>query len=78
MPPGDAAIVHISSTRSALERCSRSPTLRRIMLQPRLGCLACPHAQAISQAGRVRVNAVVRGWIDTSGRWMQVLCLTGT
>lgn len=31
------------------------------------GLLGLTHAQAVSQAHKVRVNAVLPGWIDTSG-----------
>lgn len=62
MPPGDAAIIHISSTRA-----HQSEAHTEAYAAAKAGVLGLTHAQAISLAHKVRVNAVLPGWIDTSG-----------
>ena len=60
--PG-AAIVNISSTR---EFMSQPQTESYSAAKGGIGALT--HALAASLAGRVRVNAIAPGWIDTAGR----------
>jgi NAD(P)-dependent dehydrogenase (short-subunit alcohol dehydrogenase family) len=60
MPPGRAAIIHISSTRAL-----QSEPGCEAYAASKAGLLGLAHAQAASLAGRVRVNAVLPGWIDT-------------
>ncbi|PRW57640.1 oxidoreductase isoform A [Chlorella sorokiniana] len=62
MPPGDAAIVHISSTRA-----HQSEAHTEAYAAAKAGLLGLTHAQAISLPHRVRVNVVLPGWIDSSG-----------
>ncbi|EFN55527.1 hypothetical protein CHLNCDRAFT_133961 [Chlorella variabilis] len=62
MPAGDAAIIHISSTRA-----HQSEPHSEAYAAAKAGMLGLTHAQAVSLAHRVRVNAVLPGWIDTSG-----------
>ncbi len=57
----DAAIVNISSSR---DRMSQPQT--ESYTAAKGGIAALTHALAISLAGRVRVNAISPGWIDTS------------
>ena len=59
--PG-AAIVNISSTR---EFMSQPQTESYSAAKGGIGALT--HALATSLAGRVRVNAIAPGWIDTAG-----------
>jgi len=57
-----ASIVNISSTRDRQNQPnSESYTA------PKGGILALTHALAVSLAGRVRVNSISPGWIDTTG-----------
>ena len=60
--PG-AAIVNISSSR---DRMSQPQT--ESYTAAKGGIAALTHALAASLAGRVRVNAIAPGWIDTAGR----------
>lgn len=62
MPAGDAAIIHISSTRAR-----QSEPHSEAYAAAKAGMLGLAHAQAASLAHKVRVNAVLPGWIDTSG-----------
>ncbi len=57
-----AAIVNISSSR---DRMSQPQT--ESYTAAKGGIAALTHAMAVSLAGRVRVNAVSPGWIETSG-----------
>ena len=59
--PG-AAIVNISSTR---DRMSQPQT--ESYTAAKGGIAALTHALAVSLAGRVRVNSISPGWIDTTG-----------
>ena len=58
----DAAIVNISSSR---DRMSQPQT--ESYTAAKGGIAALTHALAISLAGRVRVNSISPGWIDTTG-----------
>ena len=58
----DAAIVNISSSR---DRMSQPQT--ESYTAAKGGISALTHAMAISLAGRVRVNSVSPGWIETNG-----------
>lgn len=60
--PG-ASIVNISSTRAQM-----SQPQTESYTAAKGGLTALTHAMATSFAGRVRVNAVSPGWIDTEGR----------
>jgi len=61
----DASIVNISSTR---DRMSQKNT--ESYTSAKGGILALTHALAISLAGKVRVNSISPGWIDTTdGEW---------
>lgn len=60
MPPGDASIVHISSTRA-----HQSEPGTAGYSASKAGLCGLTHSQAISLAGKVRVNAVLPGWINT-------------
>ncbi|KIZ01180.1 short-chain dehydrogenase/reductase SDR [Monoraphidium neglectum] len=62
MPPGDASVIHISSTR-ALQSEPNSEGYGAA----KAGLVGLTHAQAASLAGVARVNCVCPGWIDTSG-----------
>ena len=57
----DAAIVNLSSTR---DRMSQPPT--ESYTAAKGGIAALTHALAVSLAGRVRVNSISPGWIDTA------------
>ena len=57
-----AAIVNISSSR---DRMSQPQT--ESYAAAKGGIAALTHAMAVSLAGRVRVNSISPGWIDTSG-----------
>ncbi len=59
--PG-AAIVNISSTRDSM-----SQPFTESYTAAKGGIAALTHALAMSLAGRVRVNAILPGWIDVSG-----------
>lgn len=59
-----ASIVHISSTRALMsepdsEACAAT----------KAGLLGLAHAQAISLAGKARVNTILPGWIHTGKHW---------
>ena len=58
----DAAIVNISSSR---DRMSQPQT--ESYTAAKGGIAALTHALAVSLAGRVRVNSISPGWIDTQG-----------
>lgn len=62
MPPGDASIIHVSSTRA-----HQSEPHTEAYAAAKAGLLGLAHAQAVSLAHKVRVNCVLPGWIDTSG-----------
>lgn len=58
----DAAIVNISSSRDRMSQpCSESYTAAKG------GISALTHALAVTLAGKVRVNSVSPGWIETGG-----------
>jgi NAD(P)-dependent dehydrogenase (short-subunit alcohol dehydrogenase family) len=59
--PG-ASIVNISSTRHLMSQLDTES-----YTAAKGGITALTHAMAISLAGKVRVNAISPGWIDTSG-----------
>jgi NAD(P)-dependent dehydrogenase (short-subunit alcohol dehydrogenase family) len=58
----DAAIVNISSSR---DRMSQPQT--ESYTAAKGGIAALTHALAVSLAGKVRVNSISPGWIDTTG-----------
>jgi len=58
-----AAIVNISSTRAFMSQPSTES-----YTAAKGGTSALTHALAISLAGKVRVNAIAPGWIDTTNR----------
>lgn len=58
----DASIINISSTR---DRMSQENT--ESYTSTKGGISALTHAMAISLSGKVRVNSISPGWIDTSG-----------
>mmetsp|Transcript_101273 Transcript_101273/g.253884 ORF Transcript_101273/g.253884 Transcript_101273/m.253884 type:complete len:258 (+) Transcript_101273:79-852(+) len=60
LAPG-ACIVHISSTRA---RMSEAGT--EAYAAAKAGLVGLMHSQAVSYAGRARVNCVLPGWIDTA------------
>eukprot|EP00775_Hariotina_reticulata_P007404 gene7404-7613_t len=63
MTPGDSSIVHISSTRAL-----QSEPHSEGYAAAKSGLLGLTHAQAATLASkRIRVNAVLPGWIDTAG-----------
>ena len=59
--PG-GAVVNISSTRYAMSQANTES-----YTAAKGGITALTHALAVTLAGKVRVNAVAPGWIDTSG-----------
>uniref|UniRef100_A0A0G4I910 Oxidoreductase n=1 Tax=Chromera velia CCMP2878 TaxID=1169474 RepID=A0A0G4I910_9ALVE len=62
MPDGDAAIVHVASTRAR-----QSEPDSEAYAASKGGLCALAHAQAASLGPRkIRVNAILPGWIDTS------------
>ncbi|GAB4821152.1 hypothetical protein N2152v2_008198 [Parachlorella kessleri] len=61
LAPG-ASIIHISSTRAV-----QSEPHTEAYAAAKAGLLGLTHAQAVSLAGKARVNAVLPGWIDTLG-----------
>lgn len=58
----NGAIVNISSTRYAMSQANTES-----YTAAKGGITALTHAMAVSLAGRVRVNAIAPGWIDTTG-----------
>lgn len=58
----DASIVNISSTRQLM---SQADTESYTAAKGGIGALT--HAMAVTLAGKVRVNAIAPGWIDTTG-----------
>lgn len=62
MPPGDASIIHITSTRA-----HQSEPHCEGYAAAKAGLVGLTHAQAASLAGTARVNCICLGWIDTSG-----------
>jgi NAD(P)-dependent dehydrogenase (short-subunit alcohol dehydrogenase family) len=58
----NAAIVNICSTRAFMSQADTES-----YSAAKGGILALTHALAVSLAGRVRVNAISPGWIDTTG-----------
>lgn len=62
LPAGAASIIHISSVRAL-----QSEPGTEAYAAAKAGLLGLAHAQAASLAGRVRVNAVLPGWIHTGG-----------
>ena len=61
MAPG-ASIINISSTRALM-----SEPNTEAYGSSKAGLLGLTHALSQSLAGRVRVNAILPGWIDTTG-----------
>ncbi len=59
----NAAIVNICSTRAFMSQADTES-----YSAAKGGILALTHALAVSLAGKVRVNAISPGWIDTTGR----------
>lgn len=59
--PAGSALVHVSSTRAL-----QSEPHTEGYAAAKAGLLGLSHAQAASLAGRVRVNAVLPGWIHTA------------
>ncbi|CAM6095620.1 unnamed protein product [Calypogeia fissa] len=60
MPPGTSSIIHMSSTRAL-----QSEPDTEAYSASKAGLLGLTHSQAITLAGKVRVNAVLPGWINT-------------
>ncbi len=60
--PYEASVVNISSSR---DRVSQPQT--ESYTAAKGGIAALTHAMAVSLAGRVRVNSISPGWIDTTG-----------
>ncbi|KAH9328373.1 hypothetical protein KI387_000481, partial [Taxus chinensis] len=60
MPPGLSSIINISSTRAL-----QSEPNTAAYSASKAGLCGLTHSQAITLAGRVRVNAVLPGWINT-------------
>ncbi|KAJ7523724.1 hypothetical protein O6H91_18G060300 [Diphasiastrum complanatum] len=61
MPPGESSIIHISSTRAL-----QSEPFTEGYSAAKAGLCGLTHSQAITLAGKVRVNAVLPGWINTN------------
>ncbi|BBN11080.1 hypothetical protein MPTK1_5g08870 [Marchantia polymorpha subsp. ruderalis] len=60
MPAGQSSIIHMASTRAL-----QSEPNTEGYAASKAGLCGLSHAQAITLAGRVRVNAVLPGWINT-------------
>lgn len=60
MPPGLSSIINISSTRAL-----QSEPNTAAYSASKAGLCGLTHSQALTLAGRVRVNAVLPGWINT-------------
>eukprot|EP00252_Welwitschia_mirabilis_P001279 TRINITY_DN11171_c0_g1_i1.p1 TRINITY_DN11171_c0_g1~~TRINITY_DN11171_c0_g1_i1.p1 ORF type:complete len:338 (-),score=51.96 TRINITY_DN11171_c0_g1_i1:27-1040(-) len=60
MPPQISSIIHISSTRAL-----QSEPNTAAYSASKAGLCGLTHSQAITMAGKVRVNAVLPGWINT-------------
>ncbi|GAQ77958.1 hypothetical protein KFL_000060230 [Klebsormidium nitens] len=63
MPVGQSSVIHMSSVRAL-----QSEPHTEGYAAAKAGLLGLTHAQAMSLAGKVRVNAVLPGWIDTDPR----------
>lgn len=62
MPAGKSAIVNIASTRALMSQADTES-----YSAAKGGIVALTHAMSMSLSGRVRVNAISPGWIDTTG-----------
>ncbi|KAK9821009.1 hypothetical protein WJX74_000516 [Apatococcus lobatus] len=67
MPHGDASIVHISSVRAHFSEPNSEG-----YGSAKAGLIGLTRAQAVSLAQHARVNAILPGWIDTSGGSMEL------